>query len=462
MSLRKHTILSSILVIAGMLLAACGSSQPATSGTTSGAATTAPAGAASAVTIKYQLWDSAQKPAYEQCSQAFTKKNPNIVVNVQQLGWDDYWSGIQTGFVSGAAPDVFTNHLAKYPEFANKKQLVDIEPLVQKDKIDTGQYIKGLAELWTRDGKRYGLPKDWDTIAVIYNNDMIKKAGVDPASLKDLTWNPDDGGSFQKLIAQLTLDSNGKNGLDPAFDKTKVVQYGFIPQGAGGGVGQTQWANFAVSAGFKFIDSTWGTKYYYDDPILAKTMQWYADLALVHGFAPPVADISSLGAGTLFKSAKGALTTDGSWQINGYVNESKFKVGFAPLPKGPQGRKSMFNGLGDSIWVGSKHQNEAWEWVKFAASKECEDIVGTTGVVFPAIQSGVDNSLKAKEAKGIDATAFTDIATEDGATFLFPITDHAAEISSIMGPVMDSIMLGQTKAADTLPAANEQVNALFK
>ena len=31
----------------------------------------------------------------------------------------------------------------------------------------------------------------------------------------------------------------------------------------------------------------------------------------------------------------------------------------------PNGRKSMFNGLADSIWVGSKHQDEAWKWVKF-------------------------------------------------------------------------------------------------
>jgi hypothetical protein len=31
-----------------------------------------------------------------------------------------------------------------------------------------------------------------------------------------------------------------------------------------------------------------------------------------------------------------------------------------------------------------------------------------------------------------------------------------------MGPVMQSIMLGEAKAADVLPAANEQVNALFQ
>jgi multiple sugar transport system substrate-binding protein len=464
MQSKNRTILTTIFVVAGLILAACGSTPAAPAA--GGAAATAPAAgeapAAGGVTITYQLWDSNQLPAYQACADKFHAQNPNITVKIEQLGWGDYWSGIQTGMVGGTAPDVFTNHLAKYPEFASKNQLVDIQPLVDKDKVDLNQYLPGLADLWARDGKRFGLPKDWDTVAVVYNTDMLQKAGVDPASLKDLTWNAKDGGTFGELIAKLTLDANGKNGLDPAFDKTKVVQYGFIPQGPGGFAGQTQWSHFAASDGFKLTDGPWTTKYYYDDPKLAETMQWYADLNLVKGYAPPNADVSSLGGGTMFQSGKGALTTDGSWTIGDYVKNSKFKPGWAPLPKGSQGRKSMFNGLADSIWVGSKHQDEAWQWVKFAASPECANIVGATGVVFPAIKSGVDASLAKRKAEGHDVSAYTDEALDPNVTFLFPITDHGAEISTIMDPVMQSIMLGEKKATDALKDANTQVNALFQ
>ncbi|MGV2437032.1 MAG UNVERIFIED_CONTAM: hypothetical protein LVT10_20850 [Anaerolineae bacterium] len=73
--------------------------------------------------------------------------------------WNDYWTAITTGFVSGDTPDVFTNHLAKYPESLALEQLVDVQPLVERDAVDTGIYLPGLAELWTRDGGRYGLPK---------------------------------------------------------------------------------------------------------------------------------------------------------------------------------------------------------------------------------------------------------------------------------------------------------------
>jgi multiple sugar transport system substrate-binding protein len=467
---KYRTMPMAILMIAVLILTACGgaATTPAAPADT-GAATAAPAPAAAAggdsgsgVTINYQLWDANQQAPYQACADEFHKENPNITVKLTQLGWGDYWSGIQTGMVGGTAPDVFTDHVAKFPEFATKNQLVDLQPLIDKDKVDVGQYLKGLPDLWVRDGKRYGLPKDWDTIAIVYNADMLGKAGVDPASLKDLDWNAQDGGKFGQLIAKLTLDSNGKNGLDPAFDKSKVVQYGFIPQGAGGFSGQTQWSWLAASNGFKFTDGPWTNKYYYDDPKLAEAMQWYADLALVKGFAPPLSDYTTNGSGTFFQAGKGALTSDGSWTIGDYVKNAKFKLGWAQLPKGPQGRKSMFNGLADSIWVGSKHQEEAWQWVKFAASKTCEDIVGKSGVVFPAIQSGVDASLATRKANGLDVSAYTDEALDPNGTFLFPITDHGAEISTIMDPVMQSIMLGEKKAADALKDANTQVNATFQ
>ena len=65
--------------------------------------------------------------------------------------------------------------------------------------------------------------------------------------------------------------------------------------------------------------------------------------------------------------------------VHWYTENAKFEIGFAPLPKGPVGRRTMFNGLADSIWVGSKHQEEAWKWVKFLASPEAQKIVAVTG-----------------------------------------------------------------------------------
>jgi multiple sugar transport system substrate-binding protein len=405
------------------------------------------------------LWEQAQLAPYQACADAFTKANPNITIKIDQLGWADYWTNLQTSLAAGTAPDVFTDHLAYYPTFAQQNLIMDIQPLVDRDKVPTDIYIKGLADLWTRNGKRYGLPKDWDTIAVMYNSNMFKAAGIDESITKDWTWNPTDGGSFGKVIAQLTLDENGNNGLSPKFDKTKVKQYGFIPGGSGGSTGQQQWSHFAVSDGFKFTDGPWSTKYYYDDPKLAETLQWYADLHNVKGYAPGLDEITNLGDVALLLAGKGAMATEGSWTLSGFVDHPEIK--FALLPVGPEGRKSMFNGLADSIYVGTKHPDEAWKWVKFLASPSCEDIIGESGVVFPAIQEAAQKSLDMRKSKNIDVSAFTSEAFDPKGTFLFPITDHATEIQAIVDPAIQSILLGQKTAKDALADANTQVNALF-
>ncbi|HAJ36177.1 MAG TPA: sugar ABC transporter substrate-binding protein [Chloroflexi bacterium] len=461
--MKKVSLVVTLLLILSTVLSACGgAAAPAAQAPAADAGAAAPAApSGEVVTIEYALWDANQLPAYQACADAFMAANPNIKVNITQSGWNDYWNTIQTGMVAGTAPDVFTDHLAKYPEFAAKEQLVDIQPYVDADGVDLGVYLGQLADLWARDGKRFGLPKDWDTIAIVYNQNALDAAGVTLDELNNATWDLETGGTFQELIAKLSVDENGNNGLSPDFDPTKVKQYGLIINGAGEGYGQTEWSWLAATTGWRHIDELYATKYNYDDPRFTGTIQWYAD-NMKKGFIMPLEQVSSLGGSAAFNSGLGALHSNGSWMIGDFVNNATFPFGFARLPQGPEGRKSMFNGLADSIWVGTKHPAEAWQWVKYAASKECADKVGEFGVVFPAQQSGVDKALAAYAAKGVDVSAFTLQATEPDGTFLFPVTDHASEISAIMGPVMQSVMLGESEAAVALPAANEEVNALFK
>ena len=460
---KRLSVLTAVLVLLSIVLSACGGAAPAApaAAPATGGEAAAPAASGEAVTIEYWLWDSAQLPAYQQCADDFMAANPNIKVNITQSGWDDYWNGVQTGMVAGTAPDVFTDHLAKYPEFAAKEQLVDIEPFVQRDGVDLGVYLGDLADLWARDGKRFGLPKDWDTIAIAYNKDVVAAAGVTEDELNSLTWNLEDGGSFQEVIAKLSIDENGNNGLSPDFDPTKVKQYGFIMDNSSGAYGQTQWSWLAETTGWTFNDGLYDTKYYYDDPRYIGTIQWVADM-MAKGYIMPLELTTSLGPAAAFSAGQGALHGNGSWMIGTLTNNSPFSVGFARLPEGPEGRKSMFNGLADSIWVGSKHQEEAWQWVKYAASQACADVVGEAGVIFPAQQSGVDKALAAYAANGLDVSAFTKQATEEGGTFLFPVTDHASEIVAIMDPAVQSVWLNQAKAADVIPPAAAQVNALFQ
>jgi len=455
---RRSFVFAAMAIITSLVLVAC----PAP---TDGGATGGDDGSMSdeAVSLRYMLWDANQLPAYEQCVAGFMEENPNITVEIEQLGWGDYWDGIQTGMVAGNAPDVFTNHLAKYPEFAVNGQLTDIQPFVERDGVDLDMYLEGLADLWARDGERFGLPKDWDTIAVIYNKDMLAAAGVTEEELNNADWNAQDGGSFEEIAAKVTLDANGNDATSADFDADNVEQYGLALDYAGADAyGQVQWSSFAVSNGWSFNDGLYDTKYYYDDEKFIDTIDWYAGLSLDKGIAAPFEEVSSLGSSTMFASGNAAMTTDGSWMIGFYGGNTEFPVGFARLPIGPEGRKSMFNGLADSIWIGTDHPEESWLLVKHLASAECANIVGDAGVVFPAQEEAVIRAQEAYASRDLDISAFTEQALEENGTFLFPVTDNASTITSIMGEAMDKIFLGEGSAEEVLSTASEEVNATFQ
>jgi multiple sugar transport system substrate-binding protein len=418
------------------------------------------AGTAGAAEVKYMLWDANQLPAYKQCAADFTKANPGTTIKITQSGWDDYWSAISTGMVSGTAPDVFTDHLAKYPEFAKNEQLVDLAPLVQRDKVDAASYSAGLFDIWGRNGKQFGLPKDWDTIGFIVNMDMAKKAGVTLADLQNMSWNPKDGGSFEQVVRKLTLDAAGNNATSPKFDKKTVTTYGYQTPGTTSMLGQTEWSHFAVSNGFKFQDKPWDPKFYYDDPKLAETMTYLAGLP-AKGVSASFENTKSLGSDAMFVAKKVAIVPQGSWMITYFKDNAKFDYAWVPLPTGPIGsRATMFNGLADSIWAGSKVKEEAWKWVKYLGSASCQSVVAGYGVVFPAVKGEAEHAIAAQKAKGVDSSAFITMAKSK--TYLPPIADSGSEINEIIKSALEAVMAGKSDAASALKAANTKANQLLK
>jgi multiple sugar transport system substrate-binding protein len=415
------------------------------------------------VTLNYWLWDDNQTASYQACADAFDTANPNITVKITQTAWAQYWQNLTTQLSAGDAPDVWTDHASYYPQFVSSNQILDIQPYVARDKVDLNQYQAGLADLFVKDGKRYGLPKDWDTMALVYNTTLLSKQGIDATSLANLTWNPADGGTLEQVIAKATVDKNGHNGLDPAFDKNNVKVYGFLPEWADGSQGQNGWGDFAESDGFSFLDKNpWGSHYNFDAPKLADTINWYKQL-IAKGYAPKFDKQSTLGRDAVMDAAQGAITITGSWTINSYLSATaKQKYAFAPLPVGPVGRKTAINGLSDAIYAGTKHKEQAWQWVKFLGSSACQDLVAKNAVVFPAIKEATDKSLAAHQDKGQDVHVFTDEAKAPGGTFFLPITDHGNEISQTVQDAIQSIILGQTDAATGLKKANDTVNAMFQ
>jgi multiple sugar transport system substrate-binding protein len=430
------------------------------------------AGAGANGTIAYWLWDSGQQPGYQKCADAFQQQNPGLRIHISQYGWDVYWSKLTAGFIADTAPDVFTDHLAKYAQFVDLKVLRPLDDLAATSDVQDGDYQQGLAQLWKgQDGKRYGTPKDWDTIAMFYSGDALKAAGVDPAQLQDLTWNPQDGGTFEKMVAHLTIDAKGVRGDEPGFDKTNVKTYGLGSDGSGGaGWGQTQWSAFTGSAGWQATDKNpWGTHFNLDQPAYQDTLKWYFGLAQ-KGYLPSFAEIGGnnpVGPDKQIQSGIAAMALSGSWMISTFSNltdakGNKLDIGLAPTPIGPSGKRaSMFNGLADSITTLSKQPENAAKWVKFLSGEQCQDIIGQSGVVFPARPKGTDLAIAYnKEKRHLDVTPFTQQVAQ-GTTFLFPVTTNAADILALMQPRLDSVYIGSSPVT-SMTTLNTQLNNLFK
>ena len=410
------------------------------------------------VTLTYALWDQTQQAGYQQCATAFEAKNPNIKIKITQAAWNNYWQNLTTEMTAGDAPDVFTDHVAYYPQLVADHQLLDLSSYVSSSNIDLSQYQPGLADLWVDDGSRYGLPKDWDTEGLVYNTAMLKAAGVDPSTLDSLTWNPTDGGTFEKLIAELTIDDNGNNGLSPKFDKNHVKVYGFVPTYDDGAQGQNGWGDLAAENGFSFLPKNFSTDYDYNSAALAQTIDWFASLAK-KGYAPAYSKSSSLGVQTVLDSGQGAITITGSFDVASYTGATaKQKYDFAELPIGPDGRKTFINDLSDAIWAGTKHPQQAWQWVSYLASPACQDVVASQGVVFPAITEASAKAEKARIAEGQDITPFVQEAEASGGTLTYPISQHEDEINTEVQSQLDSVWLGQSSAASALSTAQNAVS----
>jgi len=154
----------------------------------------------------------------------FVKDHPEISVTMQEIPWDTMYAKLQAAFVSGTPPDVVIMHSAQIPQFASYGVLMDLGSWYK----DKGGFFPGddISKI-TRDGMdyqgvTYGIPLDNHGRGLWINKGAFKKAGVDVNMTP-----PTNYADWVALFQKLTLDKNGKNAADPAFDPTNVVQWGF-------------------------------------------------------------------------------------------------------------------------------------------------------------------------------------------------------------------------------------------
>jgi multiple sugar transport system substrate-binding protein len=424
--------LAAMMILTG--LAACGGSGSASSN--------------GEVNLTYALWDQYEEVGYKQSIAEFMKQHPNIHVTIEQTPWAQYWQKLNTELVAGNAPDVFWDHLAYYPQFAQQGELMNLSPLIQQDKVDMSQYYPTLVKEWTYNGDVYGLPKDWDTICILYNKQIFQKAGL-PAP-NNLTWNPTDGGTFLQLMQKLTVDQNGKHPTDAGFDPKHINQYGTVSMNTG----QEGYWNFIAMNGGTYLNKPFGQSYEFNQPASVQALQFLVDLINKYHVSPSAAETNNTSGvpEQLFEGGHAATIIAGSWELSSITQSANFPWGVVELPAGPKGIISVFNGLTDAIYAKTQHPKEAWELEKWLGSPQSEQIMGSGGYIWPGIQSDDQYFVQAWQKKNVDVSPY--LKEAQGATVTFPISYGYNEASVKINDIFNQMYLGQLSVQQ---ATNEAV-----
>ncbi len=308
------------------------------------------------VTLTYGMWDAAQRAGVDEQIALFNETFPKIKVEPQVVPFDDYWTKLQTGVAGGATNDVFWMNAPNLPVFASQGALLPIDPIIGEGGADPSVYPEALVASYTFDGTAYGIPRDFDTIALFYNTDLFDQAGVEYPT-DEWTWE-----NLRQAAEQLTTD--GRWGFAATLSDQQTY-FNFIKQNKGEILNEDL------------------TKTLINEPPACEALDFLTEFFEAE-FSPPVSvQQANEPYDTLFPAGQVAMIAGGSWHVGTY-SEANPAIKVAPLPQGKQ-RATMVHGLANVIWAKSPNQGAALEWVKFLASKEAEQILGQSATVIPAM-----------------------------------------------------------------------------
>ncbi|TYC55747.1 sugar ABC transporter substrate-binding protein [Rhodobacterales bacterium] len=296
------------------------------------------------VTISVWSLDKETQPAYN-LAKEFNDLDNGIKVDYRIVQFDDVVTEAMRAFATGQAPDIIAVDNPEHALFASRGAFLDLtDRIAASDVIDPDNYFPGPLNSVTWDGKYFGVPKATNTIALYYNVDKFKEAGLDPDN-PPKTWD-------ELVETARTLNAPEKNVYGIAFS-AKASEEGtfqFLPwvQMTGGNYDKVN-GEGAVRA-----LETWKT-------------------ILDEGLASP--DTLTRGqwdsTGT-FNSGNAAMVISGPWELNRMVEEADFewRVALLPVPEEGAERASAMGDFNWAIFANTDHPDEAFHALEYFASQD--------------------------------------------------------------------------------------------
>jgi len=359
---------------------------------------------------------------------AFEAANPGVTIDVQTASYDEYFTKLQTAVAGGTAPDTFELNYENFVTYASAGTLLDV---TDQAAAVAATYYPRAYEVFSQDGKQYGLPESFSDVLLFYNKDLFDAAGV-AYPTAEWTW-ADELAAAQKL-------TDAANGVWGDFQPVQFWEFYKVLAQNGGT--------------FFNADKTQAT---FNDAKGVEAAKWLIDKANTTKVMPTTADMGGQDDGTLFKSGKLAMWHNGIWQFSGMA-DAPFAWDVQVEP-GNVTKAHHFFANAVVASAATAHPKEAAAWMEFlTGSPDAVKVRLDASWELPAVadQSLFESYLSQTPPDNREAVfaALSDIAVP-------PVIAQQTQLQDIVNKALESAASGQSSVEDALNAAAEQVNALL-
>lgn len=429
------------LGLAGVMLGsltACGggSSQTQDSGSSSSAASTGSSSADSqeTVTLKFSWWGNQNRHDYTQkILDKYTELHPNVKFEAMPSGWDGYFDKLSTQAASGTMPDIVQMDYLYITTYAKNNSIADLQSYVDDGTIDVSGIAEDVVNAGKIDGKLAGIVGSTGSIAVGYNPDVFKEAGMEePNQSGDWTWE-----DFAKTAKEIK-EKTGKLGVTSTgvVDDTNLFNY-WVRQH-----GEQLFSDDNRSLGYK------------DDQVMIDYLDFWKDLMDAGAAANPdeYAQILTLGqeSGPVVTGEAGMINENNNYASKLSSRNENLKVTTPPIDS--TNTKAMWNKPGYFLCISetSKVKDEAAKFINwFINSEEANDIMmAERGVPSPSnVREYLVNSGKMNE-KQKEMFEYADTMLEYAGEAPAPDPIGIAEVGASFKNCAYKAFYGQASSAD--------------
>ena len=294
----------------------------------------------------------------------FETAHPGVKVKYEIQQWDGIQQKLTTALASGNPPDVIEVGNTQTAAFASQDGVLT-DLTADKDSFNGSQWLKGLADSGTYNGKVYGVPFYAANREVIYRKDMFEQAGIAKTPTSNDEW----------------LDAIGK--LKAKFGSDPEFQALYMP-------GQNWYAllSFIWDNGGDIAKADGkGYKATLETPEAKAGLDFYKKLADTSGTkAPKDADESKPQQATIYGAGKVAMMIGLPWELPTAAKTDPSltaKTGAFAIPGKTAGQSApvFLGGSNLAIPANSKNVAAAKEYIKLISSSKYQSQFAAAGVV---------------------------------------------------------------------------------